>query len=422
MFKNFRLFRFIANLFVILAFLLFITDVCANPQIMIDNGAPECASCHTEGIFTKEAGQAGLAAYLASKTPTCTPPEVLQDNVCVLPPPPTCNPPQVLQNNECVTPAPTCTPPQVLQGNECVTPPLTCTAPQELKNDICVTPKPLTKIVRMLTSMGVIEVHLFEKDAPMTVDNFLKYVKKGSYNGSFFHRGVQNSVVQGGAFVWKNSSVKPIVTAQPVMNEFSASHLNVRGTIAMSKLNNKPDSATSQWFFNLKDNATFDNENGGYTVFGQVSEKSMAVIDAIGALPIVDASKLKNVKNLKKVRESLKTLPLTAPLKKNLLKSSNLVSISYVTTNDSSVVASDADRVFSYLEALSPELLAPTNPLSPSDSGSIATQDYYYRHYSSTHTDLFVANGIVYFRDANEQITELGTLLDMLALAVAAGY
>lgn len=102
-----------------------ITDAQATPSIMAANGAPACSSCHAGGAFSKAEGKAGLAAYLASKTPICKAPQVLKNNICVTPASaPTCTAPQVLQNNVCVTPAstPTCTAPQVLQNNVCVTP------------------------------------------------------------------------------------------------------------------------------------------------------------------------------------------------------------------------------------------------------------------------------------------------------------
>ncbi|MCX7097821.1 MAG: hypothetical protein NTV43_07960 [Methylococcales bacterium] len=120
-------------------------DAQATQKIMDANGAPACKSCHAGGAYTKAEGKAGLAAFLAAKTPTCVAPKVLQNNVCVTPVTiPTCTAPQVLQTNVCVTPAatPTCTAPQVLQNNVCVTPAATptCTAPQVLQNNVCVTP------------------------------------------------------------------------------------------------------------------------------------------------------------------------------------------------------------------------------------------------------------------------------------------
>ena len=127
----------------------------ATPTYMATYGAPGCTSCHTDGTFTKAAGQAGLAGYLMAQMPSCTAPQILQNNVCVTPEPvtpptPTCTAPQILQNNICVTPepvTPTCYAPQILQNNVCITPePVTptCYAPQILQNNICITPEPVT--------------------------------------------------------------------------------------------------------------------------------------------------------------------------------------------------------------------------------------------------------------------------------------
>ncbi len=373
-------------------------------------------------VFAHTFGDAGSYSYHCKIHPSMT------ATVEVRPLVPTCIPPQVLQGNVCVTPPPQCIPPQVLQGDVCVTPPLTCTAPQVPENDICVTPPPIASIVRMQTSKGLIDVRLFDTEAPLTVANFLKYIDAKAYNNSFFHlsHSTPNFIVQGGRFVWakKKKLVRPIVTFPSVVNEFSSSLSNLRGTIAMAKSGNNPDSATSQWFFNLADNsATLDVQKGGFTVFGQVSEKSMLVVDAIGALPIGDASQLNNVKNVKKISAGLKKLPLAAPLKKASLQSSNLVLINSVTSNRNGSTASDPDRLFAYLESLYPELLSPANALTPADSGSFtATDGSYYRCYLSTGTCIATSNGTLYYQDSSKQITALGSVLDLLALAVAAGY
>ena len=106
------------------------TDAYATQPIMKANGAPSCATCHTGGKFTKAEGQAGLAAFLASKTPTCVAPQVLNASkkACVNPStPPTCVAPQVLNASQtaCINPpkpTPNCVAPQVLQNNVCITP------------------------------------------------------------------------------------------------------------------------------------------------------------------------------------------------------------------------------------------------------------------------------------------------------------
>jgi cyclophilin family peptidyl-prolyl cis-trans isomerase len=138
---------------------------------------------------------------------------------------------------------------------------------------------------------GIINLLLFDQaqtGAPLTVQNFINYVNGGDYTNSIIHRSVKNFIVQGGGFTSNNLEVNAISTDPPVKNEFSIDRSNLRGTIAMAKQGGNPDSATSQWFFNLNNNAAnLDNQNGGFTVFGQVlSTTDLDVIDAIGALPI----------------------------------------------------------------------------------------------------------------------------------------
>ena len=384
-----------------------------------DSGLWDSSTLGNTAVFSRVFNdEAGSYTYHCAFHPSMTATIVVQAA------PPICIPPQVLQDNICVTPPPVCTPPQVLEGDVCVTPPLTCTTPQVPENDVCVTPPPLATIARMQTSMGIIDVRLLDSETPLTVANFQKYIDAKAYNNSFFHlsRSTPNAIVQGGGFVWnkKNKLVKPIVSFPKVNNEFSSSRSNLRGTIAMSKTSKNPNSATSQWFFNVADNsATLDVQKGGYTVFGQVSEKSMLVVDAIAALPTGDASQLKNVK---KAGTALKRLPLASPLGKSSLKLSNLVAIRSVTTNRSDIPASDSDRIFSYLEAEFPDLLSPANALSPVGLGSTIGDDgSYFRCYSDTGACIGTLNGVLFFKDSNNQITPL-SLFDQLSSAVSAGY
>lgn len=139
--------------------------------------------------------------------------------------------------------------------------------------------------VQIQTVLGDIEVNLFDKQTPKTVENFLAYVESGAYSDSIIHRSVPDFIVQGGGFEF-NEAWPPIAIPQSptVVNEPVFS--NVRGTIAMAKPGNNPNSATNQWFINLKNNSgNLDNQNGGFTVFGQVTGNGMAIIDAIAALP-----------------------------------------------------------------------------------------------------------------------------------------
>lgn len=142
-------------------------------------------------------------------------------------------------------------------------------------------------IVRVSTSLGDYSIELFDETAPLTVANFLGYVQRDDYNGTYLHRVVDNFVVQGGAYRFKLFEGPIDIPVGPaVVNEFGAS--NTRGTVAMAKIDGDPDSATNQWFVNLIDNsANLDTNNGGFTVFGSVLGDGMQVLDAIDALPFV---------------------------------------------------------------------------------------------------------------------------------------
>lgn len=144
--------------------------------------------------------------------------------------------------------------------------------------------------VRFATTLGNIDVTLLPATAPKTVANFLNYVNRGAYDASFVHRAVPGFVIQGGGFRFVNDNVETVAADPPVANEFALS--NLRGTLAMAKLGGDPNSATSQWFFNLSDaNATnLDVQNGGFTVFGRVANAaSLAVMDSIAAAQIINA-------------------------------------------------------------------------------------------------------------------------------------
>ncbi|MDR3427204.1 peptidylprolyl isomerase [Silvimonas sp.] len=139
------------------------------------------------------------------------------------------------------------------------------------------------------TAKGQITVELYPDAAPASVANFLRYVKEKHYDGTIFHRVVKDFVVQGGGYDPKMSE-RP--TNAPVKNEaehaFKAGLKNDRGTLAMARTND-PDSATSQFYFNLKNNDFLNypgRDNYGYTVFGRVV-KGMDVVDAISAVPVL---------------------------------------------------------------------------------------------------------------------------------------
>ncbi len=134
-------------------------------------------------------------------------------------------------------------------------------------------------------------MELFETQTPVTAANFLKYIDNGTYTKGIFHRSIRDFVIQGGGFKLVDgadgTSLAAVSTLAPITNEFKIS--NTRGTVAMAKLPDNPNSATSQWFINLADNSSnLDNQNGGFTVFGRVILGGMNVIDAIESLPVTN--------------------------------------------------------------------------------------------------------------------------------------
>jgi cyclophilin family peptidyl-prolyl cis-trans isomerase len=137
--------------------------------------------------------------------------------------------------------------------------------------------------VQVKTSLGDIEINLFDKGTPKTVANFLSYVSTNAYANNVVHRSAPGFVIQAGGFSYTAPGAPVAIAAKAaVANE--PVYSNVRGTIAMAKIDSDPNSATNQWFISLADNsANLDKQNGGFTVFGQVTA-GMAVVDAIAAV------------------------------------------------------------------------------------------------------------------------------------------
>jgi peptidyl-prolyl cis-trans isomerase A (cyclophilin A) len=122
--------------------------------------------------------------------------------------------------------------------------------------------------VRLITSHGDIEVELDRAKAPISVNNFLTYVKKKLYDNTLFHRLESEFVLQGGGY---DINYKAVDELKPIFNESGNGLKNQLGTVAMARLNN-PHSATSQFFFNLNDNSHLDpGRNWGYAVFGYIT-------------------------------------------------------------------------------------------------------------------------------------------------------
>jgi cyclophilin family peptidyl-prolyl cis-trans isomerase len=141
--------------------------------------------------------------------------------------------------------------------------------------------------VALETSMGRIVLELYPDKAPLTVANFLSYVKDGHYNGTVFHRVIGDFLIQGGAYT-PDMQQKP--ERAPVANEASNGLSNLRGTLAAARRSSDATSATSQFFINTVDNRQLDfrgdatAEMTGFCVFGRVVE-GMDVIDRIRVVP-----------------------------------------------------------------------------------------------------------------------------------------
>ena len=141
--------------------------------------------------------------------------------------------------------------------------------------------KSVKPVVIIETSKGNIEIELWADKAPVTVENFLKYVDKGHYAGTIFHRVIPNFMIQGGGMT---ADMKEKPTDKPIKNEATNGASNKRGTIAMARTM-VVDSATAQFFINVTDNNFLDHRSKdpqgyGYAVFGEV-KNGMETVDAI---------------------------------------------------------------------------------------------------------------------------------------------
>jgi cyclophilin family peptidyl-prolyl cis-trans isomerase len=145
-------------------------------------------------------------------------------------------------------------------------------------------------VVVMETSMGTIKIELFEDKAPITVKNFLQYVEDKHYDGTIFHRVIPTFMIQGGGF---EPGMKEKKSRDPIKNESSNGLSNLKGTLAMARLGKDvgnvkaADSATAQFFINVKDNTFLDKakaqDGAGYCVFGRVIE-GLDIVDKIKAV------------------------------------------------------------------------------------------------------------------------------------------
>jgi len=166
--------------------------------------------------------------------------------------------------------------------------------------------------VRVSTTMGDFVIELMPDRAPLTVANFLRYVKEGFYPGTVFHRVIANFVVQGGGHEAGDYKLKPV--HEPVVNESGNGLQNKRGTVGLAR-SAPPHSGNSQFYINLVDNPDLDPlpTRWGYAVFGRIVE-GMDVVDRIGVTPTGAVGPFKSDAPIKPVIiEKLALVDATAP-------------------------------------------------------------------------------------------------------------
>ena len=136
-------------------------------------------------------------------------------------------------------------------------------------------------MITITTNHGDIKVELFDEQAPITCDNFREYIKDGFYDDTIFHRVIPNFMIQGGGF---DADMSQKATRDPIKNEADNGVSNKRGTLAMARTS-VVDSATAQFFINLRDNDFLDHgsRDFGYAVFGEVTD-GMDVVDKIAGV------------------------------------------------------------------------------------------------------------------------------------------
>jgi len=264
-------------------------------------------------------------------------------------------------------------------------------------------------MVRLHTTQGPIDFQLLDAEAPLTVANFLLYLRGGDYTDVFVHRNAWLNattpfVIQAGGYKWPASgSCCPSVTSRgTVANEFSA-------TLAMAKIGGDPNSATSQWFINTNNNAAnLDNQNGGFTVFARVTLPGMVVADSISALQTVNATVSASL--------SFPNLPVVDWQGGSSIQRTNMVLITEA--RELPAPATSSDRIFNYLEAAYPQFLSPSNGTAGEAQG------YMYRYYSASNAYVGTKDNKVWYLGPalGGGPNELGSVADWLGAAQGAGY
>lgn len=161
--------------------------------------------------------------------------------------------------------------------------------------------------VEMKTSQGTLIIELYQDQAPKTVKNFLQYAKDGFFNGTIFHRVIPDFMIQGGGF---SPDMKQKETRAPIQNEADNGLKNEFGTLAMARTSH-PDSASAQFFINLKHNSWLDfpgRDGSGYAVFGKVVQ-GLEIVTKIAQVETVTKGPYQNVPETPILINSVKVLP-----------------------------------------------------------------------------------------------------------------
>ena len=263
-------------------------------------------------------------------------------------------------------------------------------------------------MVRLHTTQGLIDMKMLD-GAPITVANFLQYLREGHYNDGVVHRNAWSTttipfVIQAGGWRWTPTQLFAIPTRPPIVNEFSASRSNLRRTVAMAKSPSGPNTATSQWFINLWDNQFLDSQNGGFTVFARVTLPGMVTADRISRLPQVD------------LRPQVPWDSM--PVQNWTSGFVNREHAVLITEARELPNATETDRILNFLEAHF------TQHLQPSKGIPGTYQGYNFRYYSTSNAYVASKEGSVYYLvpAISNEIRYLATVAELLEVAAHFGY
>jgi len=233
-----------------------------------------------------------------------------------------------------------------------------------------------TVTVKLKTSIGDMTLDLYDEAKPVTVTNFLKYIRDGRYNSTFAHRLPPGFVLQGGAYYVEQNQIYNVSTYDPIADEAGPfpQYSNVKGTIAMALSGTGNDTATSSWFINLKNNDgsagdNLDTLNGGFTVFGNVTS-GMNLVDRFAAFTQSDTDGADRIFNTDPGNplNPLSTLPLKLVVNGHALYE-NLIYTTWEITGGTKPVITSPATYFVKGKAFSYQIAATGSPMTYAISG-----------------------------------------------------